>query len=140
VYGYGRWEYLGEQRSVKTGKARQRLRPLTEWPVLLHGHHAAYVSWEEFMHTQDQLRQNWPREGRRGVARDGAALLQGIVWCGRCGRKMSVQYHAPTDKRSPAYICQQGQHQQGEDSICQSMTIRLVGHAANKESFAPEKG
>jgi DNA invertase Pin-like site-specific DNA recombinase len=126
AYGYGRWEYLAEQRSPKTGKARQRLRPLTEWPVLLLGHHPAYVSWEEFLRTLDQLRQNWPREERRGVARDGAALLQGIVWCGCCGRKMGVQYHAPTDKRSPAYICQQGQHQQGEDTICQSMTAHPV--------------
>ena len=28
----------------------------------------------------------------RGVPRDGAALLQGIVWCGQCGHKMAVQY------------------------------------------------
>lgn len=62
AYAYGRWEYLGEQRSPKTGKARQRLRPLTEWQVLLQGHHPAHVSWEEFMHTQEQLRQNWQRD------------------------------------------------------------------------------
>src|SRR6516165_7401803 len=29
---------------------------------------------------------------RRGVPRQGAALLQGIVYCGRCGHKMAVQY------------------------------------------------
>jgi DNA invertase Pin-like site-specific DNA recombinase len=132
AYAYGRWEYLAEQRSPKTGKARQRLRPLTEWPVLLEGHHPAYVNWEEFLRTQEQLRQNWPREGRRGVAREGTALLQGIVWCGHCGRKMGVQYHAPTDKRSSAYICQQGQHQQAEETICQSMTAHPVDAAVTQ--------
>jgi hypothetical protein len=129
AYAYGRWEYRGDARSPKTGKARARLRPQTQWPVLLQEHHSAYVSWEEFMQTQQQLRQNWQRNGSRGVARQGAALLQGIVWCGHCGRKMGVQHHASTEKRSPAYICQQGHQQDGEDTICQSMTARPVDAA-----------
>ena len=28
----------------------------------------------------------------RGVARDGKVLLQGIAYCGHCGRKMTIQY------------------------------------------------
>ncbi len=52
AYAYGRWEYRGEQRSPKTGKARARLRPRAQWPVLLQEHHPAYVSWEEFMQTR----------------------------------------------------------------------------------------
>src|SRR5260370_16946326 len=76
------------------------------------------------MEAQEQLRQNWQRDGSRGVARQGTALLQGIVWCGHCGRKMGVQHYATTEKRSPAYLCQQGHQQDGEDTICQSMTPR----------------
>ncbi len=79
AYAYGRWEYRGDSRSPTTGKARARLRPRAQWPVLLQQHHPAYVSWEEFMQTQQQLRQNWQRDGNRGVARQGSALLQGIV-------------------------------------------------------------
>jgi DNA invertase Pin-like site-specific DNA recombinase len=126
AYAYGRMEYQGEQRSPKTGKARARMRPRDQWPVLLLEHHPAYVSWEEFMHTQAQLHQNWQRDGGRGVAREGTALLQGIVWCGHCGRKMGVQHQATKEKRSPAYLCQLGHQQDGEDSICQSMTAHLV--------------
>lgn len=81
------------------------------------------------MQTQQQLRQNWQRDGNRGVARQGTALLQGIVWCGHCGRKMGVQHQATKEKRSPAYICQQGHQQDGEDRICQSMTARPVDAA-----------
>jgi recombinase-like zinc beta ribbon protein len=97
--------------------------------VLILSHHPAYVNWEEYMQTQQQLRQNWQRDGNRGVARQGAALLQGIVWCGHCGRKMGVQHHASKEKRSATYICQQGHQQDGEDTICQSMTARPVDAA-----------
>jgi hypothetical protein len=126
---YGRWEYRSEQRSPKAGKAQAHLRPRDQWPVLIQSHHPAYVSWEEYMQTQDQLRQNWQREGSRGVARQGTALLQGIVWCGHCGRKMGVQHHAAKEKRSATYLCQLGHQQDGEDRICQSMTARPVDGA-----------
>jgi DNA invertase Pin-like site-specific DNA recombinase len=132
AYVYGRWEYLAEQRSPKTGKAQVRRRPRDQWPVLIQEHHPAYVSWEEFMRTQDQVRQNWQHEGNRGVARDGAALLQGIVWCGYCGRKMGVHHPAATQKRSPAYLCQRGQQQEGQESLCQSMTARPVDAAVTQ--------
>jgi DNA invertase Pin-like site-specific DNA recombinase len=132
AYAYGRMEYQGEQRSPKTGKARARLRPRDQWPVLLLEHHPAYVSWEEFMQTQERLRQNWQRDGGRGVAREGTALLQGIVWCGHCGRKMGVQHHATKENRSPAYLCQLGHQQEGEDTICQSMTAHPVDAAVTQ--------
>ena len=126
---YGRWEYRSETRSPKTGKARVRRRAREQWPVLIQEHHPAYVSWEEYMQTQEQLRQNWQRDGSRGVARQGSALLQGIVWCGCCGRKMGVQHHAAREKRSATYLCQMAHQQDGEDRICQSMTARPVDAA-----------
>lgn len=129
AYVYGRCEYRAEARSPKTGKAQAHLRPLDQWPVLIKEHHPAYLSWEEYRQTQQKLRQNWQRDGNRGVARQGSALLQGIVWCGHCGRKLGVQHHATKEKRSSTYICQQGHQQDGEDSICQSMTARPVDAA-----------
>jgi len=132
AYAYGRWEYRADARSPKTGKARARLRQRDQWPVLIQQHHPAYVSWEEYMQTQEQLRQNWLRDGGRGVARQGRALLQGIVWCGHCGRKMGVQHHATKEKRSATYICQMGHQQDGEDTICQSMTARPVDAAVTQ--------
>ncbi len=129
AYTYGRWEYRGDSRSPKTGKARAHLRPRTQWPVLIQEHHPGYVTWEEYLQTQERLRQNWLRDGGRGVAREGTALLQGIVWCGHCGRKMGIQHHAAKEKRSATYICQQGHQQDGEDTICQTMTARPVDTA-----------
>jgi hypothetical protein len=77
----------------------------------------------------ERLRQNWNREDANGVAREGNALLQGIVYCGICGCKMGVQNRALSEKRSPSYICQ-ANYQNGEvDKICQSMTSRPVDAA-----------
>ena len=58
---------------------------------------------ENFERIQAMLRDNhaeYERNRTRGVPRDGAALLQGIVWCGQCGHKMAVQY-----KGGNRYLC-----------------------------------
>src|SRR6516164_11783512 len=57
---------------------------------------------------------------------------------GRCGRKMGVQHHTATEKRSSAYLCQSG-YEDG-DKLCQSMTSRPVDAAvvqAFLESVSP---
>jgi DNA invertase Pin-like site-specific DNA recombinase len=133
AYVYGRWEYRNERRSPKTGKAAASARSVAQWPVNITEHHPAYLSWEEFVKNQERLRQNWSHDGSRGVAREGSALLQGIVYCSVCGRKMSVQNRAAKDKRSPSYICGRG-YQDGDEKICQSMTSRPVD-AAVVEAF-----
>jgi len=139
AYVYGRWEYSGETRSPTTGKARAHLRGAADWPVCIHNHHDAYLSWEEYVQNCEQLRHNWYREGQRGAVREGTALLQGIVSCGICGRNMSVQHHAAGERRAPTYLCAQG-YQDGERHICQSMTARPVDAAvvaAFLEAVAP---
>jgi hypothetical protein len=133
AYVYGRSEYSSERRSPKTGKASAHARSVAQWPVNLSGHHPGYISWEEFVKNQEQLRQNWSHEGNLGVPREGRALLQGIVYCGICGRKMSVQDRAAREKRSPSYICGRA-YQDGDENICQSMTSRPVD-AAVVEAF-----
>jgi hypothetical protein len=128
AYVYGRWEYSSESRSATTGKARAHLRGIAEWPVCIQNHHAAYLSWEEYVQNRAQLRHNCYRDQQPGAARDGTALLQGIVSCGICGQKMSVQHHAARERRAPTYLCAQAYHD-GAHHICQSMTARPVDAA-----------
>jgi len=132
-YVYGRWEYVSEQRSPKTGKASAHARPVAQWPVKISEHHPPYIRWEEFVKNQEQLRQNWGHDGTSGVPREGRALLQGIVYCGICGRKMSVQNRAAREHRSPSYLCGRG-YQDGDETTCQSMTSRPID-AAVVEAF-----
>jgi DNA invertase Pin-like site-specific DNA recombinase len=131
AYVFGRWDYSGDRRSAKTGKVLPRLHALAHWPVCLPDHHPGYLSWEEFVQNREQLRHNWNRDGSRGVVREGAALLQGIVACGVCGRRMGVQHHAAREKRSATYLCALG-YQDGEAHLCQSMTARPVDAAVTQ--------
>src|ERR1700736_3624472 len=60
------------------------------------GPHAAYISWEEFEENQKRLKLNQQAcalERQSGPPREGPALLQGLIICGKCGRRMTLCYH-----------------------------------------------
>lgn len=105
----------GEAPRIK-GRTRQ-LKPEV-WPIVLKEVHPAYITWEEFLRHLQCLDDNrtWRPEERRGAVRTGAALLQGIVLCGRCGRHMSVRYIQ--DGSLPVYVCAQV-HSQLAGKTCQ---------------------
>lgn len=130
AYVYGQFTYDAFERSATTGKAKARVQPLEQWPVCLHDAFAAYISWEQFVENQQVLRANWYRPNSRGAPRKGAALLQGIVFCGRCGRKMGIQHYATTEKRAPAYTCYRAYHNEG-GAACQCMSAKGVDEAVS---------
>jgi DNA invertase Pin-like site-specific DNA recombinase/transposase-like protein len=76
--------------------------PPEELPVLLHDRLPAYISWDRYLANQERLKQNRSLHGTTGVPKRGAALLQGLVVCGKCGYHMATHYN--TDKR-PSYYC-----------------------------------
>jgi DNA invertase Pin-like site-specific DNA recombinase len=121
AYVYGQFRYEGTHRSPTTGKARPRPQPLEDWPVCLQDHHESYIAWEEYLANRRRLHQNRFRATTSGAPREGGALLQGIVWCGRCGAKMGVNSHAVRERRRPSYICDHA-YAQGARHTCQSMT------------------
>jgi hypothetical protein len=51
----------------------------------------AYITWEQFQRNQEQIRAN--RTSERGPTRAGAALLSGMIVCGRCGLRMTATYN-----------------------------------------------
>jgi excisionase family DNA binding protein len=111
-----------EKRVDEHGQVRVRTMevPLEEWSVCLPDHHPGYVSWPDFLATRERLRSNVrPRGEGGGAAREGAALLQGLLRCGRCGRRMQVAYSG-TGGRSPRYACVRGLHLHATDA-CQSL-------------------
>src|SRR4051794_18298574 len=118
---------FGRQRRQKRLDAQGRIQvrdvdvPLEEWSVCLPEHHPGYVSWPEYLQTRERLRSNVrPRGEGGGAAREGAALLQGILRCGRCGRRMQVGY-AGTDGKVRRYACVRGHLLHATDQTCQSL-------------------
>ncbi|MGB5734459.1 MAG: recombinase family protein, partial [Thiohalocapsa sp.] len=141
AYVYGEWTYDGSHRSPKTGKAQARSRALAEWPVCIQDHHEGYVRWEEYLANRQQLQQNGYRPTTAGAPRESAALLQGLVWCGRCGAKMGVNSYAVRERRRPSYICHHA-YSEGAAHTCQSMSSRPINEvvvALFFEALAPAK-
>ena len=77
-----------------------------DWSICLKDAHPAYLDWDEFMANRRQLADNVGRydAGRPGAPRKGSALLQGIVSCGRCARRMCLRYSGPNGDY-PVYVC-----------------------------------
>jgi DNA invertase Pin-like site-specific DNA recombinase len=113
AYVYGQKEYDSFDRSPTNGKARVHPRPLEDWTVCLSDTYPAYITWEQFVLNQEILRTNGYGFGKRGAARRGKALLQGIVYCGRCGARMTVLYYSTKEKRAPGYGCFYDYHRHG---------------------------
>lgn len=100
--------------------------PQEQWPFLVREAHAGYISWEEYEANLEQLRSNRQAQGedrRHGPAREGPALLQGLVICGRCGNRMTVRYHQRKHgtRLYPEYLCQKERIEQAGDDLCQQV-------------------
>ena len=76
---------LQRKGSGRLGMGR-RICTAEECLVMIHDRFPAYISWEGFQVNQQRLEATRARHDVVGTPRDGAALLKGLIWCGRCGR------------------------------------------------------
>jgi DNA invertase Pin-like site-specific DNA recombinase len=99
AYVYGRTELQLEPRPGQTQPTKKRVRRTNpaDWDVLIREAHPGYISWDQYLRNQQRLEDNrTDRRESRGAAREGCALLQGIVLCGKCGRRMTLRYRDNT--------------------------------------------
>jgi DNA invertase Pin-like site-specific DNA recombinase len=85
--------------------------------VLIRDRVPAYITWERFQANQERLAANRSRPGAPGAPRNGAALLGGLLRCGRCGRRMAVRYTGSNGR--PWYACT-GASAEYAEPLCQS--------------------
>ncbi|MFD7445717.1 recombinase family protein [Streptomyces sp. NPDC059909] len=106
IYVYG--------RSTLDPRRRQAGRPFTgrvrtdreDWIVFLPGMLPSYISVEQYERNRQRMDANRSRSQSMGAVRDGPALLTGLVFCGRCGKRMTVRYQRGAGgKLHPAYVC-----------------------------------
>jgi len=106
AYCYGRARHTTDL----DGRHHTLTKPIDDWTVLIQDHHPGHLTWEQFQANQATLAANAAAHGgqrKAGPPREGNALLQGIVVCGRCGYRMTVRYHARGDgSLTPDYVCQ----------------------------------
>jgi len=125
VFAYGKTagRIVMEQDRARQG-SRYR-KPQSEWKVLIADHHSGYISGEEFVQNQQQLDANTMCDGEgSGAAKTGAALLSGLLRCGRCGRKLQTVYSG-SGGRVPRYTCRGDRGDRGS-AHCQTVgSLRL---------------
>jgi len=87
AYAYGR-RPTDPRRKVPGRPATGRTVAKPEqWEVLLKDRLPAYISWAQYERNVRQLDNNTVQA--LGTARNGPALLSGILICGRCGHRMA---------------------------------------------------
>jgi DNA invertase Pin-like site-specific DNA recombinase len=128
AYVFGRTKLVKELDENGNQRTRQKALPMEEWRVNIQANHPAYVSWGEYLKIQEKIERNRnvPKFEVSQVVREGSALLQGLVRCGKCGRSMHVFYRGQRSGSSyPYYICNTVSRSFG-GGYCQSIGGRRV--------------
>jgi DNA invertase Pin-like site-specific DNA recombinase len=141
AYVYGRRRAEPSRRRPGAGPATIKVA-IEDWPVCLRAAHPSYISWEEYMANQRRLADNANRyeAGHIGAPRKGAALLQGLAVCGRCGRRMSLRYTGP-DGDYPVYCCRFDRDQRSA-ALCQearALPVDAFVEGVLLEALAPDQ-
>lgn len=121
VYVYGRRKRHYDPVAKKT---HVEMVPSSQWEVVIPDHHEGYVTRDEYDENQTILRNNgYAAAMSRGAAREGSALLQGLVYCKRCGHKMRPRYTS----RRYYYYCDQEHRRRGEPICGRASAMRVDG-------------
>lgn len=111
-------------RRLPNGHTAVKFVAQDEWISLVPGAHAGYITWKQYQANQQRLLENAKAHGddrRQSPPREGPALLQGLVLCGRCGDRMNVRYSMHHDgQQVPTYLCDRDHTQVGART-CQSL-------------------
>jgi Recombinase zinc beta ribbon domain len=125
VFSFGRTrQILGPGHKARTRPVSARHEQIAFIPAA----HPGYITLAAFDANQARLAECATAHGadrKAGPPREGPALLQGIIVCGRCGRRMTVRYHLAHDGAElPTYVCQ---HDKVQNSGPDCQTIPGAG-------------
>jgi hypothetical protein len=135
MYVFGRYQY--RQQITAGGEIRKRTQAVArpDWRVSLKEHHEGYINWEEFEKNAERLeknRTNGEETVLSGPAREGLALLQGMLLCGSCGRSLTVRYLG-NGGIYPTYLCNRLLREGLATNYCMSFRCDLLDSAISQE-------
>lgn len=118
VYAYGKIKQ--ESFVDETGQVKKRVKrlPQSQWAVLIHDHHKGFIDWEAYEMIRARIAKNTRPVAHQptGAIREGAALLQGLATCGKCGRRLRVYYQGKHS--APGYYCASNKVMEGRAQHC----------------------
>ena len=115
-YAYGRRQVEPRRKIAGRPSTGRVVREADQWLVMLPDRMPAYISVERYEANLARMAANRNTAQTVGAARDGSALLSGLLRCGRCGgHRLSVRYHGPAH----GYVCAYQQINYGIGGTCQ---------------------
>ena len=118
VYAYGKTKQ--ESFVDESGQVKKRVKrlPQKQWAVLIQDHHKGFIDWGTYEMIQARIAKNTRPVAHQatGAVREGAALLQGLATCGKCGRRLRVYYQGKHS--TPGYYCAASQAMEGRAHYC----------------------
>jgi DNA invertase Pin-like site-specific DNA recombinase len=135
MYVFGRYQY--RRQIHPEGGVRKRIQAvaMSDWRVRLNDHHEGYITLEEFFHNQERLEKNRTNGEETlvaGPAREGLALLQGLLLCGLCGHALTVRYTG-NGGIYPCYQCNRLRRDGLASKDCMSFRCDLLDAAILEE-------
>ncbi len=130
TFAYGRTKKVYKKGSLSD--KIQKCVPQSEWRFVVHDKYPSYIAWGIFEKIQSMLKDNYAeykKNKTRGIPRKGQTLLQGILYCGECGHKMTVKY-----KDKAHYLCEYLKHQYGAP-LCQFIPQEHVDQVVAEAFF-----
>ncbi len=119
VYCYGK---VTKQYDPLTQQTRSEKQPRSEWQVFLPDNHPGYITLAEYEVNQQTIANNrFDTPQSQGAARKGRALLQGLVYCEHCGRRMRVRYGGG----GIYYLCDRA-HQRFGEPVCNRASAQRI--------------
>ncbi len=140
AYIFGR---MRVSKNMLTGKTKTIKLAQDRWQVVIPNHSAGYITWEEYEANQIRLRGNslaFSGDRKAGPPREGMGLLQGIIMCGKCGKRMTIRYHERKTGLVPDYVCQRDAIETNTRP-CQIIPGKSIDEAVEKiliEKLTPE--
>src|SRR5258708_21734813 len=114
---------------------------MSEWRVNLAAHHEGYITWEEFLANHERLAKNRTNAGEpilNGPAREGLALLQGLMLCGTCGHALTVRYRG-NGGLYPVHLCSGQRRDARATRDCMTLGCDLLDTAIAEKALQPLK-
>ena len=127
--------YYGRQQVKKTVNGKKSLNmPIESWHAYMPDAHPGYITRDRLEENVKKLKENscaYGEDRRKGPPREGPALPQGIIVCGKCGKRMSVRYQKNCSKLVPIYTCMRDLIENGA-KMCQIVMGEKVDEEISK--------
>jgi len=137
MYVFGRYQYRVQISAQGVVRKQMQAVAMPDWRVRIPEHHEGYISEEEFFANLERLQKNCTHGEETvlsGPAREGLALLQGLLLCGRCGRALTVRYTG-NGGICPTYLCNRLRREGLATKDCMSFRCDALDPIITEEVF-----